>query len=114
MSDAYNYGVLLALRDSGLSKEAQGFQSVNQMKDTAYRGQRLQQQGLPANLPSETKGPAQTAQPKPTPVAQPAPTKPAPQPKPQAVTTPKPPAQNLLTRAPGNIQKRNRLLRSLR
>ena len=113
MSDAYDYGVLLALRYAGLSKEA--FESVNQMKDTVYRGQRLQQQGLPANLPSQTKGPVQTAKPKvaPKPAPQPAP-KPVPQPKPQPVTTSKPPAQNLMTKAPSAIQRRNRILRQLR
>lgn len=113
---AYQYGVLQALDEAGILKHAQGFQSIEEMKNQAFRRNRLQQQGLPPNLPSRATSPVQVA--KPTQTPKPAmPKPPAPKPTQKAPTTARPPAaknkpaSNLLTKAPGAIERRRKMQR---
>lgn len=113
---AYQYGVLQALAEAGIIKEGQGITSIDEMKSQAYRGQRLGQQGLPTTLPSKTTSPIKM--PKPQQTAQPAVPTPRPAPPQKAPVQAKPPTakapSNLLTRAPGAIQRRRQMLNKYR
>jgi len=123
---AYDYGRYMAFLDAGLLKEGQGFKGVEQMKEEALKKHSPQSPSMTRNIQPTPPGQQREMQAK-----WKAHTQPPPQVAPKPAAPPKavnpvlpggkglPPVQqkppsNLLTRAPGAIQRRKQMLRRYR